>query len=353
MKVAFQGVHGAYSELASKQLFGPRCQTVPCETFEDVFTAVEKGHADRGMIPIENSLAGSIHQNYDLLLTRNAHIVGEAHLKVEHVLMCHPSAAWKDLTQVRSHPQALAQCSGFFAKERQVKPVVYFDTAGAAKSLVSEAPADIGAIASEYAAELYGLKILRRNLQNQPNNFTRFLAIATGSASASADSASAAVGAAAGKTKKTSSNRNATPGASAQGIGSAAQGIRSVTRGNGPATQSISLATQRTGRATQGKGPSTRSNNDGIGPNGGKTSIAFMPAKNQVGILFRILGVFALRDIDLLKIESRPNPRSPFEYWFYADLDGVQGQPQVDKALDHLREMTAEVKILGSYPRAD
>jgi prephenate dehydratase len=291
MKAAFQGVHGAYSELACKQLLGPDCGTVPCETFEDVFIAVEKGRADKGIIPIENSLAGSIHQNYDLLLSRNLHIVGEAHLKVEHVLMCHPSTSFKDITQVRSHPQALAQCSRFFATERQVSSVVYFDTAGAAKSVADEAPGNIGAIASAYAAKLYGLKVLRTNLQNQPNNFTRFLALERKPAAAARNPAARS-----GAGKKSS-----------------------------PAAASAES----------------------------KTSIVFMPENNQVGILFRILGVFALRDIDLLKIESRPNPLSPFEYWFYVDFAGGVGESKVDKALDHLREMAAELKILGSYPRAE
>jgi prephenate dehydratase len=285
MKAAFQGVHGAYSELASKQLLGPRTQTLPCESFEDVFDAVEQGRAERGIVPIENSLAGSIHQNYDLLLARGLHIVGEAHLKVEHVLMCHPSSSLKQLTQVRSHPQALAQCSRFFAENKKIKPVVFFDTAGAAESLAKETPAHIGAIASGFAAELYGLKVLKRNLQNQPNNFTRFLAVAK------------------------------SPG-----------GARVKDAG------------------------------------GFKTSIAFMPNRNQVGILFNILGAFALRDIDLLKIESRPNPLSPFEYWFYVDFAGAPtggkaglngaGDSKVDQALDQLRGMASKLKILGSYPRA-
>src|SRR4051812_21398416 len=178
MKAAFQGVHGAYSELASKQLLGERCATLPCETFEDVFIAVEKGKAERGMLPIENSLAGSIHQNYDLLLARDLHIVGEAHLKVAHVLMCHPSASWKDIREVRSHPQALAQCSGFFAQEKKVKPVVFFDTAGAAESLVKGKPAHIAAIASESAANLSALKVLPPTLQNHSDNFPRFPATA-------------------------------------------------------------------------------------------------------------------------------------------------------------------------------
>jgi arogenate/prephenate dehydratase len=300
MKAAFQGVPGAYSELARKPLLGPRTQTLPCESFEDVFEAVAKGKADRGILPIENSLAGSIHQNYDLLLARNLHIVGEAHLKVEHVLMCHPSASLKSLTQVRSHPQALAQCSRFFAETKGIKPVVFFDTAGAAESLVKEKPLHIGAIASAYAAELYGLKVLKRNLQNQPNNFTRFLAVAK----APLKPAKAAPAKSSGATRAA--------------IAPAAGGF--------------------------------------------KTSIVFMPSRNQVGILFNILGVFALRDIDLLKIESRPNPLSPFEYWFYVDLAGAasmgmagpagHGDPAVDQALEQLRGMASELKVLGSYPAA-
>src|SRR5690606_24948616 len=262
MKAAFQGVHGAYSELASRQLLGPRTKTLACESFEDVFAAVEAGRADRGILPIEHSLAGSIHQNYDLLLSRDLHIVGEAHLKVEHVLMCHPSATLKSLTLVRSHPQALAQCSHFFARSGKIRPEVYFDTAGAAESLVREAPAHIGAIASAYAAELYGLKVLKRNLQNHPNNFTRFLAVARGPSKA----------------------------------------------------------------PPRGKA----ADRAGDGPRRSKTSLAFMPLRNEVGILFRILGAFALRGIDLLKIESRPNPLSPFEYWFYVDFAGGQGEGEVD-----------------------
>lgn len=290
MKVAFQGVPGAYSELASKQLFGLRAKTLPCASFEDVFDAVASGKAERGMLPIENSLAGSIHQNYDLLLARNLHIVGEAHLKVEHVLMCHPSATLKALDQVRSHPQALAQCSHFFARNKSIKPVVYFDTAGAAESLVKEAPGHIGAIASAYAAELYRLKVLKRNLQNQPNNFTRFLAVA--------------------KTPLT------------------------PVRLRGKAGSAAALAAEIAEAKAR------------------KTSIAFMPNRNQVGVLFNILGVFALRGIDLLKIESRPNPLSPFEYWFYVDFAGGIGHPKVDQALEQLHSMASRLKILGSYPAA-
>ena len=274
MKAAFQGAHGAYSELASKQLLGQDIATLPCETFQDVFDAVAKGRAERGILPIENSLAGSIHQNYDLLLARKLHIVGEAYLKVEHVLMCHPSTNLKDIRLVRSHPQALAQCSGFFAGSKTIKPAPYFDTAGAAESLSKEAPRDIAAIASSLAAEIYGLKVLRRNLQNSADNYTRFLAVA--------------------------------------------------------------------------RKPLAKT----AGAKGFKTSLAFMPKRNAVGSLHAVLGVFAERGIDLFKIESRPNPLSPFEYWFYADLAGGPGDPAVAQALKKMAGLTSELKMLGGYPGA-
>jgi prephenate dehydratase len=271
MKVAFQGVHGAYSEVAAKKLLGLSCQTYPLETFERVFESVEKAHVERGIIPIENSLAGSIHQNYDLLLSHRLHIVGETYLRIEHALSCHPASSLRRLKYVRSHPQALAQCSRFFARHKKLTPVAYFDTAGAAKSLVENRTVDTGAIASAYAARLYGLIVLKNNVEDQPNNYTRFLVI---------------------------SRKPWRP---------------------------------RTGKAS-------------------KSSIAFIPKRNEVGVLFKILGVFSLRGIDLLKIESRPNPRSPFEYLFYLDLLGSSNEKQVARAFDHLQEMVMNFRLLGSYP---
>jgi prephenate dehydratase len=183
MKIAYQGVPGAYSERASRELFGKDCRTLPRDTFEEVFEAVESKAADRGVIPIENSLGGSIHQNYDLLVRHDLHVTREAYLRVEHALLAKPGTKLSDIREVRSHPQALAQCAGFFAKNRGIKPVVWFDTAGAARSLVEGDPAPardgaVAAIASEYAGELYGLKALKKNLQDRKGNYTRFLCIA-------------------------------------------------------------------------------------------------------------------------------------------------------------------------------
>jgi prephenate dehydratase len=278
MKTAFQGIHGAYSELAAREVLGRRITTVPCATFEGVFEQVERGGADRGVIPIENSLAGSIHQNYDLLLNHRLHIVGETHLRIEHVLMCHPGTGFSRLTTVRSHPQALAQCSEFFRTHRSLVAEPYFDTAGAAESLTHGDRRDISAIAGEYAARLYRLKILRRNIENSRNNFTRFLVVAR--------------------------------------------------------------SPWRAGHTDVGGTPGRRT----------RSSIVFTPAMNRPGILFHILGVFALREIDLLKIESRPDPRAPFEYLFYADVAGGPHEPRVARAFEHLQEVVSHFRLLGTYP---
>ncbi len=275
MKIAFQGVPGAYSELASRGLFGARAKTLPFDAFEDVFEAVDGRRADRGVLPIENSLAGSIHQNYDLLLEHRLHIVGETYLRVEHALLALPSARFQDIREVRSHPQALAQCSHFFAAHKNIKPVVWFDTAGAARSIAEEKPKGVAALASEYAGKLYGLKALKRGAQNEAGNFTRFLAVA---------------------------------------------------RSPLPPLQ----------RGTRG---------------GFKTSIAF-GAKNEAGALFCILGAFAVRNIDLHKIESRPDPASPFEYRFYLDFTGGTNDIRVKQALKELKNLTVDLRVLGSYPAA-
>jgi prephenate dehydratase len=271
MNVAFQGLHGAYSEAAARNLFGRNMHAIPMETFDGVFRAVQQGDADRGIVPIENSLAGSIHQNYDLLLSHRLHIVAETHLRIEHVLMAHPLASLRSLQSVRSHPQALAQCSRFLARHPRWKVVPYFDTAGAAQSIMEGGDTRSGAIASEFAARLYGLNILKRNIENLRDNFTRFLVIG----------------------RKPCRLQHGVPA---------------------------------------------------------KCSVAFRPARNQVGILFRLLGVFALRDIDLLKIESRPDPHSPFQYLFYVDFAGSPLEQRIRRALEHLQEMTAEFRLLGAYP---
>jgi prephenate dehydratase len=271
MKVAFQGARGAYSEAAARILFGKTCSPVSKEHFDDVFKAVLNGEVHRAVIPIENSLAGSIHQNYDRLQHYRLKIVSETHLRIEHVLMCHKSASPKSLKEVWSHPQALSQCSNYFSRRKSLKPVAFYDTAGAAQYISEHKPENIGAIASIHAAKIYRLNVLKRNLENNHHNYTRFLGISRGE------------------------------------------------------------------RKKKIRGPI-------------KTSISFAPKKNETGILFKMLGVFALRNVNLLKIESRPIPNRAFEYVFYLDFEGSPAEKRRARAIEHLKEMASMFQFFGSYP---
>jgi len=175
MRVAFQGEPGAYSEQAVFGYFGA-VETEPCESFEQVFETVASGRADSALIPIENSLAGSIHQNYDLLLRHHLHIAGEYLLRVRHCLIVAPGVQMADLQRVISHPQALGQCAGYL-RERGLRPEAAYDTAGSVKMLKESGARDTAAIASRRAAELYGMEILEEGIEDNPENYTRFLAI--------------------------------------------------------------------------------------------------------------------------------------------------------------------------------
>lgn len=266
--IAFQGEPGAYSEAAALEHFGPNAQPLPCENFETVFSLVEKGRAAYGMIPIENSLAGSIHRNYDLLLQNNVRIVGERYLRVRHCLLTIPGARMEDIEKVISHPQALAQCDRYL-RNHNLKSEAFYDTAGAAKHLATTRDPHLAAIASRRAGEVYGMQILADGIEDNQANFTRFLVIA---------------------------KEPATPGEDA------------------------------------------------------KTTIVFA-LRNQPGSLFKALSVFALRDIDLTKIESRPLVGTPWDYLFYVDFAASTETTVVKRALEHLEEYAVSLRILGSYPR--
>jgi prephenate dehydratase len=267
MVIAFQGEPGAYSEQAAYEYFGA-VDVLPCESFDDVFTAVHNGNAVSGLIPIENSLAGSIHQNYDLLLRHNLFIVGEHFLRVRHCLISARGVKKSEIRKVVSHPQALSQCSGYL-RDLGVKIEPVYDTAGSVKLLRESGDRVTAAIASSRAAEIYGMQILQEGIEDNAENFTRFLAIATA-----------------------------------------------------PVVPSVDA----------------------------KTSIVFT-LKNQPGALFKALSVFALRDIDLTKIESRPLAGTPWNYLFYVDFVGALGDTSVTKALSHLGEYAIMLRVLGSYAR--
>jgi chorismate mutase/prephenate dehydratase len=176
LKVAFQGEMGAYSEVAVYKCFGVKVQPIPCKIFQEVFSRVDSGLADYGVLPIENSIEGSVNQVYDLLLTHNFMICGEVVIKVEHCLIGNPNSNLNRLKRVYSHPQALAQCSNFLERLKcEIIPT--YDTAGSVKIVKERGLIDEAAIASERAAEIYGMKILARDISNYPDNYTRFVTI--------------------------------------------------------------------------------------------------------------------------------------------------------------------------------
>ena len=176
MKVAFQGERGAYSEEAVIQFFGEEAESLPCRDLPSVFNAVESGKADYGVVPVENSIEGSVNETYDLLLTTGLRVCGEIHLRVRHFLLAHPEAEPSKIRRVYSHPQALAQCRGYILS-RGLEPVPSYDTAGAAKMIIEEKILDAAAIASERTAKIYGLKIIDREIEDYGRNYTRFLVI--------------------------------------------------------------------------------------------------------------------------------------------------------------------------------
>ena len=171
--VAFQGENGAYSQEAAYQFFGVEVDTLPCRTFEDIFLAVEEGRADYGILPVENSAAGSINKAYDLLLERDLKIWGEVFLRVCHSLLANPGTRLEDVQRVRSHPQALAQCERFLARHG-MEPVPAYDTAGSAKDLAATPEPGVAVIANSLAAQLYGLEVLTTEIEDLTFNYTRF-----------------------------------------------------------------------------------------------------------------------------------------------------------------------------------
>jgi prephenate dehydratase len=269
---AYQGEPGAYSEIAALRIGEPK----PFESFEEVFAAVENHEVNCAVIPIENSLGGSIHQNYDLLLQHPVIIVAETFVKVKHCLLGIPGSSIEDGLKVLSHPQALAQCRNFFTTHKNLRAEVAYDTAGSAKMIAAEKDPTKLAIASKRAGELYGLEILQENLADEEWNITRFFCIAH--------------------------TQNQEP---------------------------LNLKTA----------PDTTQP---------KTSIAFT-LPNEQGSLFKALATFAMRDIDLTKIESRPFRKKAFEYLFYVDFIGHQNDRNIHNALCHLREFATMLNVLGSY----
>lgn len=174
LTVAFQGERGAFSEEAARRLLGRDIEVLPRPSFDEMFAAVVDGTATCAMAPIENTLAGSVIRNYDLLLENDLTIVGEAVLRVVHNLIAPPGVTIDAVKRVYSHPVALAQCERFFATHRQFEVVPAYDTAGSVKMIMESGTRDEAAIAGASAAEVYGAQILAAGVESNAQNFTRF-----------------------------------------------------------------------------------------------------------------------------------------------------------------------------------
>jgi prephenate dehydratase len=268
MRVAIQGELGSFSHAAAMRLL-PQARIVSCATSREVFEITSAGKAGAAVIPIENSLAGSVAEHFDLLLSHSLFIQREFRLRIEHNLIVAPGARRVELRRVLSHPVALEQCRKFIQAHRQLQAVPFYDTAGSVKHVVEQRLTDAGAIAGKQAAQEYGGKVLRKGLEDNKRNFTRFFLI--------------------------SRSRKVLPGAN-------------------------------------------------------KTTVAFA-TKNVPGALFKALSVFALREISLSKIESRPVPGRPWEYVFYADLLCGQ-EKRAQQALTQLADFAEFVRVLGVYRAA-
>ncbi len=253
-------------------MLGPDLQYVPLERFEEVFRALADGKVRHAVVPIENTLAGSVHENYDHLLKFRLPIIAETRVRIVHNLIVRPKAKFSGIRRVLSHPVALGQCLRFFEQNPQLKSEMFYDTAGSVEHVLREDDSSMAAIASAAAAEYYGGKILRRSIEDDHRNFTRFFLLAR-------------------------------------------------------------------------KAPRKR-------PEGPlQTSIVFS-TKNTPGALFKCMSAFALRDVNLMKIESRPLRGRPWEYLFYVDFVGSPEEERCRNAMSHLSEMTELLVVLGCYPQA-
>ena len=269
IRVAFQGEVGAYSEEAAFRFFGTSIQSEPCESLDDVFKVVERGEMSFGIVPIENSLEGSIGRVYDLLLDSSLKVCGETELRIVHCLIANPGARMDSIKKVYSHPQALGQCRAFL-KHLDCEVIPTSNTASSVKMIKDIGMVDAAAVASAKAAEIYGMEILAKEIEDTTNNFTRFFVLS--------------------------------------------------------------------------KQDSPPSGND-------KTSVVFS-LKDRPGTLYDSLKEFAIRNINLTKIESRPTRQKPWEYNFYLDFAGHRDDKASKEALENLDRNSRFLKVLGSYPRA-
>jgi len=269
-RVAFQGERGAFSEEAAIKLLGENIALVPRPTFDAAFSAIRDGLAEYILAPIENSLAGSVHRSFDLLVDSGLNIVGEVIIPIAHNLIGPPGASFDDVAVVESHAVALAQCEQFFSAHPWLKRIATEDTAGSVREVVRAGDRARAAIAGRRAAQIYGGAILREHLEDNRENYTRFLLLSASSAAPE---------------------------------------------------------------------------------NADKLSLVF-ELDHRPGALLRALEPFAHRNVNMMKIESRPVHGRPWQYRFYMDLQASKNDPEAAAALAELEKLVVRLQVLGSYPSA-
>ncbi|HEY7348414.1 MAG TPA: prephenate dehydratase [Ktedonobacterales bacterium] len=269
LRIAFQGERGAYGEEAVVAYFGARVIPVPKKSFAEAVGAVVSGETNAGLLPIENSQAGSINEVYDLLRSSHLFVTGEICRPINHCLLCLPGQTLRQIKRVLSHPQALAQCDAYL-RGLDVEVVAAYDTAGSAKLIREQAMEGVAAVASARAADLYQLEVLANGIQTIQNNYTRFIVL---------------------------------------------------------------------------------ERQPGEAPGGQAKTMLMLATAHKPGALHQALGEFAARDINLLKLESRPSREQPWEYVFYLDIEGSLHQTSVAQALAALKDKTTFVQVLGTFPR--
>jgi len=268
-KVGFQGESGSYSEASARiQYPDPNYSFIPFRSFRELFDGVENSVVDLAVVPIENSTEGSINETYDLLVEKPLYAIGEIYQKIHHCLIIDKNSSLDEISVVYSHPQALAQCRKYIQK-KHLESIPMYDTAGSVKFIKETHNTSAAAIASKHAAQIYDMKVVEEDIEDNSNNFTRFLIIS--------------------KSYDMKADDN-------------------------------------------------------------KISVIFS-IPHAPGSLYSILQEFALRNINLTRIESRPTKNIPWEYYFFVDLEGNVNDDKISASLLSVKSATIFFKLLGSYKK--
>ena len=313
IRAAFQGEAGAYSEDAAVSFFGPGAavRAVPHQTFAAAIGSAASGSADCAVVPVENSIEGSVGESIDLLREAPLRAFGEAYHRIEHCLIGYGGVG--DVRTVYSHPQALGQCRRFI-KDMGWRTVPAYDTAGSAMMVARMGPSrtDAACIASRHAAGVHGVPVMRGGIMDNPDNYTRFLVLGR----------AAAEGAGAGE-----AGGGGGPPGPEEPLAGALAAVREEGGGRG-------------GPAGAGGRKRRR-----------KTSIIFS-VRHEPGALAGIVGAFGARGINMARIESRPTRSAAWEYDFHADIEADEADARTASALEEIRERALYLKVVGSYPAA-